>query len=347
MAIEPESKAPSIGSIDLSFDVRGNRVRQIYQQLVTEPTELQDVLATANLLADQNGATRRSVRALVRKDLVQGPELASAVLELGYKIEAHIGIVGKFEDFHLTYFGNNDPDRSSRPDIVTAEREFISKLVQKAPKSVYDSLYKASTEGFHLERLSGNLDPADYKRLRVMYEQSFKDYPYDISTSIVKLVQNAESHVYAARSKQDGELYSVAATELMIISIEGDKLAIREMGDSAKYCFDQEGAPITKGNGLNGPLKLKLIADSLYDTDLVFTESRAAGMPVNIVNHGIGMRHYGFLTKHTRIASDIEQFPETKEEGEENKVFGNMNVWALNKAEIEGIASEVKKFYDS
>ena len=101
---------------------------------------------------------------------------------------------------------------------------------------------------------------------------------------------------------------------------------MREMGDSAK---------MPQVNGLNAPLKLMLIRAAYQDgIDLVFCESRAALPQVNAVNHDIGMAYCGFLRQHTKIGG----------EGiDEGSIYGNMNVWALNKDGINRVGQQMKE----
>lgn len=340
---QTSNQAPSIGSIALDFDLAGNRVRQIIQEPIDNLSHLTEALTAANDLALVHGATRRSIRALTRRDLLDLPWLDHQVKQLKYQVEARIHLSGQFNDYYLVYYGGNNPERSSSGPIIAQELGFLSSLDERRRKSPSEIIQKAYQRGYALEKLQGDLSAQDQERLVLMYQQSFRSYPYDIGVEITNLIKNPDSHVFAARLAEDGQLYAIAATELLVIPISNDaKLSIREMGDSARIHVDENGSKEPKGNGLNAPLKLMLINQADRDRlDSVYTESRAALKAVNIINHDIGMRRSGFLLKHSRI-SGPENFEETKEKGV-NAEYGNMNVWALNSDDVIQISAGVRQ----
>lgn len=308
---------PSIGSKELSFDENGGRVRQIVDRVI-QLSELEGILNDAGHFSLEKGATRSVVRLFMNSDLVGDEQIT------GFHKEAEIPLAGAFSGLSLLYYGFNSPERCSSVDIIEKEKKIMQVVLARQPKAPSSVFEKA--EGFSLERLQDQLANIDYDRLRQMYSLSFTTYPFNIVSIIPSMVKDKDYKVYAARSKTDGMLYAVCITEEMILHFpNGKRFIMREMGDSAK---------MPEVSGLNAPLKLMLINEAFHDgVDLVFCESRAALGAVNAVNHDIGMQNCGFLNQHTRIGG----------EGiDEKSIYGNMNVWALNKDGIQRIGQEVK-----
>lgn len=188
-------------------------------------------------------------------------------------------------------------------------------------------------DAFTLERLEAPLSEEDHRRLIEMYTQSFSAYPFDIQSEIPAMVANPHTHVYAARSKEDGLLYAVAATEQMVVPLgDGRMFKMREMGDSAK---------MPGINGLNRPLKLMLVREAVLQgsIDLLFCETRAALVAVNRVNSAF-MQWCGMLPKHT-VISGPQDVDEGGLDGPENGRYGNMNVWAIQGDQINQISQEL------
>ena len=166
-----------------------------------------------------------------------------------------------------------------------------------------------------------------------MYTQSFSAYPFDIQSEIPAMVANPHTHVYAARSREDGLLYAVAATEQVVVPLsDGRMFEMREMGDSAK---------MPGINGLNRPLKLMLVREAALQgsIDLLFCETRAALVAVNRVNSAF-MQWCGMLPKHT-VISGPQDVDEVGLDGPENGRYGNMNVWGIQANQINQIAQEL------
>lgn len=318
-------EAPSIGTVDLGFDVRGNRVRQIVTSSIKDPEVLINILREASVFGEQHGATRSLVRVILPKSL--DSDISDIAGFVSYNIEANIPLSGDFSGLSIIYFGKNSKERTPSIETAETERELVRKLLEKDPKSPKEVLRNVSSS-YSLEKLAGNLTSADSKRLVEMYNSSFTGYPFDIQETISFMVQQENVSVYAARSIKDGQLYAVCATEQMVLHLSDDRnLVIREMGDSAR---------MPNVRGLNAPLKLMLTQEAFRDrVDLVFCESRAALGAVNAVNYSIGMDYCGFLPQHTFIGgpADIIEF---NTDDKETK-YGNMNVWALNKDGIKKI----------
>ena len=325
------SEAPSIGTVDLGFDVRGNRVRQIVTSSIKDPETLINILREASVFGEQHGATRSLVRVILSKSL--NFDISDIASFVNYNVEADIPLSGDFSGLSVIYYGKNSKERNPSIETAEAEGELVRKLLEKETKSPKEVLENVSPF-YSLERLAGKLTSADNKRLIEMYASSFTAYPFDIQQTISSMVQQENVSVYAARSTKDGQLYAVCATEQMKLHLaDGRNLVIREMGDSAK---------MPQVNGLNAPLKLMLTREAFKDNvDLVFCESRAALWAVNSVNCSIGMDYCGFLPQHTLIGgpADIIEF----NIGSRRTNYGNMNVWALNKDGIKRIGQEVEK----
>lgn len=324
-------RSPSIGSIRPDFDRVGDRMRQIVDRPIQNLDFLGSTLRNANMLREQYGATRSLVRAVTSS----GIDVVQVCEEQGHRLEASIPLAGDLSGFNFNYYGRNESGRIPSAQTLEEETALIGKLLKKDPKPPSQIIEQARRQGFELERLQGSLTPGDYDRIIEMYRSSFTTYPFDIQTMIKQMVEDPTYQVYVARSVagDDRQLYAVCVTEQVDLKLGDRKFVIREMGDSAK---------MPSVNGLNAPLKLMLVAEALKDgVDLVFCETRAALGAVNAVNQSIGMQYAGFLPHHTLIGgpSDIK---ETGSSGEESK-FGNMNVWALNRSEIERIGSEAQQ----
>lgn len=325
------SEAPSIGTVDLGFDVRGNRVRQIVTSSIKDPETLINILREASMFGEQHGATRSLVRVILPKSL--NFDISDIASFANYNVEADIPLIGDFSGLSIIYCGKNSKERTPSIETIETEAELVRKLLEKDRKPPEEVLENVSSF-YGLEKLAGKITSADNERLIEMYVSSFTAYPFNIQEAISSMVQQENVSVYAARSIKDGQLYAVCATEQMILYLsDGRNLVIREMGDSAK---------MPQVNGLNAPLKLMLTREAFEDNvDLVFCESRASLKAVNIVNQSIGMRYSGFLPLHTRIDgfSDIQE----KDADGNKSEYGNMNVWALNRGDIARIGSEVSR----
>ena len=304
---------PSIGSKDLTFDHRGNRVRQINSE-----TEVRTVLQAAKQFGSDNGSTRHIVRVLM------DPKLQITEHANGFRQEAVVPLAGRFEALSLFYYAMNGLERQSGNSVVHEENLILRSILDRQQKDPSEILGRM--RGFRLERLQGDLLAKDIQRLAEMYAHSFTDYPFDIVGSIESMAKNGDYVVYVARSHQDNMPYAVCVTEQMTLDIPGfGKLVMREMGDSAK---------MPGVNGLNAPLKLMLINKAYQDkVDLVFCESRAALPQVNAINHDIGMEHCGFLNQHTRIGGEGIN---------EGSIYGNMRVWSVNSDKINQIGARVE-----
>lgn len=328
-------EAPSIGGVELNFDPKGKRIRQIATISLDNPSWLIPLLNAAHMEAERRGATRRVFRALTPVSKLD--EAAGIARALGWSIEA----VYKLDDplFSMNafvYYSRNNRERFSQPQVLSQEEELFKGVTVKQQKSPKDHINRAREKGFNFEQLRFPLTDKDHHRLVEMYTLSFSSYPFDIAEAISDMVRNTQTHVYAARSDTDGLLYAVSATEQVeIILDDGRVLKIREMGDSAK---------IPSVNGLNAPLKLMLIYEAAKDRDthLLFCETRAALGAVNAVNWSIGMQPGGFLHKHT-VISGPEDVSEVSMDGPVNGQFGNMRFWALNFGQIDRIGSEVEQ----
>lgn len=332
MAVREEgTQAPSIGSVDLQFDQKGNRVRQIVEKRILTEGQILPILTNASLVADSNGATRSSVRALVHQGLLQ--EWGDSVIN-GYDIEASVPLSGEHADFALVYLGSKKMRRYSTDAVMEAEAAIVDSLHAKEPKDPRAVIEKARAAGFTLERLTYPLSENDMQRLVQMYQESFTSYPFNIEEEIADMVQRESSYVYAAR-RNDGLLYAVCATEEVQLSLaDGTNFSMREMGDSARIQSPE-------GQGLNAPLKLMLLLEAYRDgTDLLFCETRAALGAVNANNYNIGMQYSGLLPKST-VISGPQDVLETELDGEVNRLYGNMNVWSMNRDQIADIARQL------
>lgn len=96
-------EAPSIGGIELNFDPKGSRVRQIVRDVIDEPTTLVPILHQAHMAAEQTGATRRVVRAVTQTNKLE--EACGVIGESGWTIEAAIPLSEPFEEYILSIMG--------------------------------------------------------------------------------------------------------------------------------------------------------------------------------------------------------------------------------------------------
>lgn len=335
MSIKREVIAPSIGSVDLNYDRKGNRVRQIVEVPIDDATSLLPILSQADTYAERHGATRKLIRAFTNSDLIRmymrkGARDGLEEDNRKYKIEAVIPLSGDLKPYSIIYFGHNSPQRTSSNEVLEQEKGFINNIHTKERKSPDYYISRANTE-YRLERLTEKLDDRDKERMVEMYMYSFKSYPFNIQEAIMDMVKSPTTHVYAARSLRDGQLYAICTTEQVGITMPDRTFIMREMGDSAK---------MPQVNGLNAPLKLMLLKEAADDNvDLVFCETRAALIAVNYINYSIGMSYCGMLQKHTAISGpqDVE---ETILDGR-NGIYGNMNVWALNQEGIKRVVSQI------
>ncbi len=319
--------APSIGTVEMSFDPVGNRVRRILPETICRGGDLVPALLNANMFAEKHGATRSIVRALVPNDLLQESALLAGTARWG--IEAAVPLTGRFSGMSFVYYTRNREGRFSSSQTVSGELSLLDGVMARSAKNVDEILRQTKAGGWSLEFLDNSLSESDMERLAQMYASSFKSYPFNIAQAISGMVTDPNVHVCVARSESDGLLYAVSATELVTLPSSG--FVMREMGDSAK---------MPGVNGLNAPLKIMLIAESFRRDsriDLIFCETRAALGAVNAINHSIGMRWCGMLPKHTVISgpSDVD---EVALDGR-NGVYGNMNVWALSEKQIRSISS--------
>lgn len=334
--IPVENSAPSIGSVELSYDPTGNRVRQIIGSVIEEPSDITRAMNAAHEEATSRQADRCLIRAIVPQDQVG--LISNDISQYGWNVEASIPLNGRYDGHFFVYLGVNGQHRCSVPEVIRAEQNIVEKINEKPVKKPADVLNGVRKKGFKLEHLH-ELVETDRARLVEIYQSSFDSYPFDIEQDIEKMINDPDTHVYVARNEKDGQIYGISATERVVLPDSG--LVIREMGDTARF----QGP---EGKGLTAALKLMLIAEAYNSgegTDIVFCESRAALWAVNDVNHSIGMHHRGVLSKHTVISG-----PATVDEVDldgDMGIYGNMNVWAVNSHEIAKIAQNVNEVTQS
>jgi hypothetical protein len=317
------NSAPSIGSIDLSYDPIGDRVRQINTSIITNPYLLSRLLYTADEFSQAFYASRRSIRTLIENEQLLNCSRIAA--QSGYTLEAQIPLTGELGNNTFAYFGRNSKDRLTSNYIRKNEQKLIREVLKKDRKNPSQVIAKVLQKGFSLERLRGSLSKQDHQSLIAMYEHSFTSYPFDIAKTIQNMVADDQTVVYAARSQEDRSLHALCAAEQVVVPLtNGQQLLLWEMGDSAR---------LESGKGLNGALKLRIVREAARNNvSLLFCESRAALKAINTVNHSIGMEFGGSLVKHTVIGG-VEDVPESAMDGTNGR-FGNMNVWYLNKGQI-------------
>ncbi len=286
---------------------------------------------------EEKKITRYAVRSLIPDSILDEVTVAAAAEGREFMREAKIPL---HNGYSFVFFGRNFPGRIPSKETQDAVKLLVEEVSAKPGDPLREYLFAARDQDFELERLTGELNDEDRKDLVRMYKNSFANYPLDIETEIIEMVEgNGRYTVCVARNKGDERLYAVAATEDVKIIMHKKVLHIRKMGYSAK---DHEH----KVKGLNAALKVKLIEQAAQaGVHLVFGLSRATVRSVNRINHSIGMLPYGTLPLDSYIGGEVDQAFREKNEQGETLPQESMNVWALDEYALERIRKELKDHY--
>lgn len=327
-----------IGNTDLHYDSENNRVRQISNEYVDNPTTLYRLLSEADDFALQQGATRIVIKALTHQScLLSAITVASSC---HYKLESVIPIGSGFDPYYMITYGRNFPSRFSKPDVILEQQQMLFD-VRASPKrrSERDLIAEVKSAGFHIERLQGQLSDSDRHDLIAMICSSLKEDPSAFCNELDALLHDSGKYtVVAMRSIRTGHLHSMCVAERKNVQMcDGKTLKLAEKAWAVKN-HEAAGA---RGKGLSIILHLFLQLDAyLNRTHVLFAESRSSLIAINRINHCAGMSAGGMLEKHVMIDGDEDII---EGETDSHSAYRNMNVWYMKYDELQAAGPYLAK----
>lgn len=291
MFIENHELSPSIGAINqLLYDEGNDRYKGLFALEVNTPGELEALLAACSSQIT-NSASRLTLRLFAGPGLGKLSEYLNwnhPVGNFGVSLEAFIPLS---EGKCLLYFGGNSPERMAPSNILAAERvaTIIARHVAgtKPPRALPPrySVEMAPPGSY------GNLISSDVKRIVSIYQQAYQTYTTTLDyASVEQMVLRGAASI--VRNPQ-GVIASITIGELA----EAGNMRICEISDSAT-AFEE------RGKSLNGNAKRSVLEFLVREKiDMIYTETRAEQLAVQIDNLRLGMIESGYLPLHCKISS--------------------------------------------
>lgn len=262
-------------------------------------------------------ASRIIDRAVVRNDV----SIPLNELPIPLTVEAVVPLGDEWEGHSWIMMGTNMPGR-------VLSYATMSQILDLAAEAAQQKYVEPSNlpDGFYLESLKDvSVTGADLEDLSQIFKDSFSNYISDLfhPEQVANWLDDPSVYPIVVRNKFD-RIISVSSGDLGEIELAGKKFRFMEIGDSASSLEN-------RGNGLNRIIKHSLIAFGVSrGFHSIHAETRSAWGPPNYGNARNGMGYCGTLPMNCRITGE-ETIPETSDSeiGEENRVMGSLNVWAM------------------
>jgi len=225
-----------------------------------------------------------------------------------YGYETEIPLRGEWKDYSIIYYGENNIERFSPPEILKAEDALIEQVFRN--RKSYDPLEKVRKLGYRIE--TGSLKRNDIDQIYQVYRDAFTRYLFEITPETVRnLLDNEDVRVAVARDLND-QIVAIIVGEIAEIRTDLGNLKICELSDEATL-------KPHRGMGLNQAC-VKALIEELNNSgiDLIYQEDRACHIAVNQQSANLGFMYAGRLNKHCVIGGDRE----IQEEGP----YENLNV---------------------
>jgi hypothetical protein len=285
----------SIGSATPSFDSRNLRVKGFSMQPIRSRDGIRRLFADVAAVEQQNPAsTRTTVRAFVRRELVEG---IRGNPDMPYDIEAVVPVDNAMPGYSMTYFGRNS--RVADPEVFAAELESVEIISRIAQVSRRRAIERVSNAGYSISVLE-NPDQSDVNRMLELYNEAYQLYTFEINSNTIRDMLNDGNVVLVARD-MDGQIASSLIAEHCVLNLEGrEPIHLYELSDYATFRTD-------RGNGLITAMQIEVVnilRAIRGEEAIIYAEDRAAWRAVNISSVKAGMNYCGTLPLHCLLVSD-------------------------------------------
>jgi len=298
----------SIGRIDeVYFDSKNDRTKAFFTAILRTEKEVDINL---NRFLHQARGTRLSLRLVVegipdnRLRTIFRPHLGQMMV-----CEAIIPITR--EGVKIVYYGWNDRERMTNPNLRAAERQLLDQVLKR--RGAREHCYDDYEIEFSVQKKNWTRD--DVQKLLEIYGRTFSGYLLEFTqASVTNMLEN--NLVSLVRRRQTGEIVAVAMGEMVEVEIGTRVLRLCELSEVATH-------PEFQRRGLShlafGKLRDELIQSHV---EVIFSETRAASYGMMAVAHDAGFVVSGRLEEHCVISSP---FSEIVQEG----VYGDLIMFSL------------------
>lgn len=316
-----------IGDVGFHHDPRMERIRGIWPAVLTHFSAIQMPLDVAQELSHEAGATRTTLRFLVKREIV--PQLKAPLESRGFRVEGATGLSGRWSGHVWLYVGRNDSTRRSREQILR-EQEQLSESVRGRPRASLDQLLEHYRRaGLAMDRLTRSLSQEDHDRLVEIHEAGLPGSFQNLRRDLRLMLSDEEGYrAYATRYRGTGACLAISVFERLELQIRNVDRSLRlaETSLIVKLPYGME----IRGQG--APLLAFGAADhARWKPDLLYVETRSASASPNGVFHQLGFEYCGRLEKHVRThgPQDVDETGV-----DDHTLYANMNVWAMNSTQL-------------
>ncbi|MEM4554534.1 MAG: hypothetical protein QXT25_01660 [Candidatus Anstonellaceae archaeon] len=293
VAYAKKANVGSIGSVGLHYDEHNRRIKGIYGKLICKKVDLEELfLKVADFESKNPSATRTTVRAFVRKGLIDG---ISKVAK--FEVEAKMPADRAIKGFDLVYFGANKPERM--PDAETTKNEienirYVLSSVSPIPQQ--KAFERVESCGYRICFSAQGKE--DIRTLLNLYSEAYAKYTFEINEDTINYMLSNGNRVVLARNVE-GKIVSVLIAEGCSFEIDGRLVRLFELSDFATFKAE-------RGKGLITALQIAAInlIRSIYPEALIYAEDRAPWLPVLKSSREAGMEYAGRLPFHCVLVSD-------------------------------------------
>lgn len=315
---QTNEKVGSVGAVwPPRFDRHNNRIKGFHPKLVDNRGQLREMFGLVELVkAQHKAATRTTIRAFVRKELVES--IRRDPVQGQPDIEAVVPVDNAVPGYGMVYFGKNTQERMPDKATFRAEMESLERMRAIGLVSRDNALLRVNEAGYSLSSVDGNGQrETDIARLYALYREAYELYTFDITPDTIADMLSNGNLVIVARDRQSDIASSLIAEHCAIKLEAGPLVHLYEMSDYATFRADRK-------NGLITAMQIEAIRaiQSIHEgTAVVYAEDRAAWEAVNRSSQRAGMYDCGTLLQHCALVSD-RSFGELG-------IYENFNVWAV------------------
>jgi hypothetical protein len=234
------------------------------------------------------------------------------------RIEAGISLRHALPGFDLIYIGYNDESRLVAPEIRRTEQDVMSGISREiAPTTSEEAYSRIERANLRIERLSAPSD-IEISRIAQLYRDTFQKYLFPINEATVGEIVGNSNLVLVGRN-HSGEIISTLIAEHARMTVDNREMHMVELSE---FATDRS----YRGNGMITALQFRALEmlGGLYDprSTVVYAESRAPWIPVNVAIRRAGFTFCGMVSQHCTIVSD--RSPGMQYSGN----YEDLSVWA-------------------
>ncbi len=285
---------------------RGNDRTKAFCPFTLDERNCRSIMEETKRCGEQNGTSRTTLRAFVHP--LDKKKVIRCADEIGLSLEAEI-VLGKRI---LAYFGWNDEKRSSPTEI---RREQIDNTLLVMSRKARDNLLQMiDNNGYSTDERVMKSDIQDLIRL---YNLCLPRYCTSLDEGkLGELFMDSANSVVLIRDR--GKVIAASVAERALITIDNDIIEDVEISECATH-------PEHRGQGLMSAIIRRIVLSiGISDDRIIYSESRASHMPINIAMRNNRMEYCGRLEKAVVIGDGTE----TEGVGDFSHME-SLNVWAL------------------